>query len=116
MITPVGHSWREGEAVAFRQAFYKLLHRVLESAGIGINIKHEAYERAIRKLASDQGVSLTDAIGLAVLNELERRERQERSADFMTRLLEVQRHFAMAPILDPRPYREILYDEDGLPK
>lgn len=83
---------------------------------MGINIKHEAYEQAIRRLASEQGVSLTDAIGLAVLNELDRRERQAHSADLMTRLREVREHFAAAPVLDPRPYREILYDEDGLPK
>ena len=37
---------------------------------MGISIKHEEIERAIRRLASERGLSLTDAIGLAVRHEL----------------------------------------------
>ena len=83
---------------------------------MGINIKHDAYEQAIRELAASRGLSLTDAIGMAVCNELDRDRQKDRAADFMQRVREVQAAFAAAPILDPRPYREILYDEDGLPK
>lgn len=83
---------------------------------MGINIKHDAYEKAIRELASSRGLSLTDAIGLAVCNELRRDREAERKADFMARVREAQAIFAAAPVLDPRPYRDILYDDDGLPK
>ncbi|WP_137899703.1 type II toxin-antitoxin system VapB family antitoxin [Sphingomonas sp. 2SG] len=83
---------------------------------MGINIKHDGHERAIRQLAASRGLSLTDAIGLAVGNELARDREQERKDDFMRRVREVQAAFEAAPVLDPRPYREILYDENGLPQ
>ncbi len=83
---------------------------------MGINIKHDAYEQAIRELAASRGLSLTDAIGMAVCNELQRDREAERKADFIQRVREVQAAFAAMPVLDPRPYREMLYDEDGLPK
>ncbi|MEH3157874.1 MAG: type II toxin-antitoxin system VapB family antitoxin [Sphingomonas taxi] len=83
---------------------------------MGINIKHDAYEQAIRELAASRGLSLTDAIGLAVCNELQRDREAERKADFMARVREAQAIFAAAPVLDPRTPDEILgYDENGLP-
>lgn len=82
---------------------------------MGINIKHDAYEQAIRELAANRGLSLTDAIGMAVCNELGRDREAERKADFIQRVREVQAAVAAMPVLDPRPYREMLYGEDGLP-
>ena len=83
---------------------------------MGINIKHDAYEQAIRELAASRGLSLTDAIGMAVRNELDRDRRKEQAAEFMQRVREVQAAFAAAPVLDPRTPDEILgYDEHGLP-
>ena len=83
---------------------------------MGINIKHDAYEQAIRELAASRGLSLTDAIGLAVRNELNRDRQKERAADFRHRVREAQAIFAVAPVLDPRTPDEILgYDEHGLP-
>ena len=83
---------------------------------MGIAIEHDAHERAIRQLAERRGVSLTDAIGLAVNSELARDIEQDRKDDFMRRVREVQATFAKAPVLDPRPYRELVYDENGLPR
>ena len=83
---------------------------------MGINIKHDEYERAIRELAASRGVSLTDAIGMAVCNELRRDREAERKTDFMTRVRQAQAIFAAAPMLDDRTPDEILgYDEHGLP-
>ena len=39
---------------------------------MGINLKHDEYERLIRQLAGHRGSSITDAIGIAVRHELER--------------------------------------------
>ena len=39
---------------------------------MGISIKHDEYERLIRQLAEDRGTSLTEAIGVAVRNEIDR--------------------------------------------
>ncbi|WP_293874273.1 MULTISPECIES: type II toxin-antitoxin system VapB family antitoxin [unclassified Sphingomonas] len=83
---------------------------------MGINIKHDAYEQAIRELAASRGLSLTDAIGMAVCNELQRDREAERKAGFMARVREAQAIFAAAPMIDPRTPDEILgYDENGLP-
>lgn len=83
---------------------------------MGINIKHDEYEQAIRQLAASRGVSLTDAIGMAVCNELRRDREAEHKIDFMARVREAQAIFAAAPVLDDRTPDEILgYDEHGLP-
>jgi len=83
---------------------------------MGINIKHDAYERAIRELAANRGLSLTDAIGMAVCNELERDREAERKADFIRQVREAQAIYAAAQILDDRTPDEIIgYDEYGLP-
>ncbi|MGP7796574.1 type II toxin-antitoxin system VapB family antitoxin [Sphingomonas sp. CLY1604] len=83
---------------------------------MGINIKHDAYEQAIRELAANRGLSLTDAIGMAVCNELERDREAERRADFLQSVREVQAAFAAMPVRDPRMPDEIIgYDEHGLP-
>lgn len=83
---------------------------------MGINIKHDAYEQAIRELAANRGLSLTDAIGMAVCNELQRDREAERKAELLRNVREAQAIFAAAPILDDRTPDEIIgYDEHGLP-
>ena len=63
-----------------------------------------------------RGLSLTDAIGLAVCNELQRDREAERKAEFLKCVREVQAAFAAMPVVDPRTPDEILgYDEFGLP-
>lgn len=83
---------------------------------MGINIKHDEYERSIRELAASRGRSLTDAIGLAVCNELQRDREAESKDNVLKCVREVQAAFAAMPIVDPRTPDEILgYDEFGLP-
>ncbi|NYD91915.1 type II toxin-antitoxin system VapB family antitoxin [Sphingomonas melonis] len=81
-----------------------------------VHIQREAHEQAIRELAASRGLSFSDAIGVAVCNELERDREKARRTDYMERVREAQAIFAAAPILDPRTPDEILgYDEHGLP-
>lgn len=83
---------------------------------MGISIKHDEYERLIRQLADERGLSLTEAVGTAVRNELDRSTRSAARNSFMDRIRRAQAIVAAAPVLDPRPYRDILYDKDGLPR
>jgi len=81
-----------------------------------VHIQREAHEEAIRELAASRGLSLSDAIGLAVCNELERDREKLRRAEYFERVREAQAIFAAAPLLDPRTPDEIIgYDEHGLP-
>jgi len=81
-----------------------------------VHIQREAHEEAIRKLAASRGLSLSDAIGLAVCNELERDREKLRRTEYFERVREAQAIFAAAPLLDPRTPDEIIgYDEHGLP-
>ncbi len=80
---------------------------------MGISIKHDEIERAIRQLASERNLSLTDAIGLAVRRELERSEGTPTLAEKIRR---IQDRVAAYEI-DPRTPDEIIgYDENGLPR
>ncbi|GGB28084.1 antitoxin VapB [Sphingomonas metalli] len=83
---------------------------------MGISIKHEAYERAIRELATARGLSLTDAIGLAVQNELARQADKPSKEEWLRRIRAMQARVASYPVLDDRTPDEMLYDEHGLPK
>jgi len=81
-----------------------------------VHIQREAHEEAIRELAASRGLSLSDAIGLAVCNELERDREKLRRTENFERMREAQAIFAAAPLLDPRTPDEIIgYDEHGLP-
>jgi antitoxin VapB len=81
-----------------------------------VHIRREAHEEAIRELAASRGLSFSDAIGLAVCNELERDREKLRRADYFERVREAQAIFAAAPLIDPRTPDEIIgYDEYGLP-
>jgi antitoxin VapB len=56
----------------------------------------------------------------AVVNALrERLAREERRSQEVERIVEeamaIGRHFASLPVLDPRPFDELLYDERGMP-
>ena len=80
---------------------------------MGISIKHDEIERAIRRLASERGLSLTDAIGLAVGRELERSAEGSRLRE---RIARIQDRVATYE-LDPRSADEIIgYDEHGAPR
>ncbi len=81
---------------------------------MGINIKNLEVEAAVRRLATDRGVDLTEAIRLAVDNELRRSERTERGR--LRRMRAIADRVAALPVRDVRTDEEILgYDEAGLP-
>ncbi len=81
---------------------------------MGINVKNDAVEAAIRRLAAERGVDLTEAIRLAVEAELERGSQAKRRR--LRRMRAVADRVAALPLLDRRADEEILgYDESGLP-
>lgn len=83
---------------------------------MGISIKHEEIERAIRELARRKGTSLTDAIGEAVRNELAREGVAVPEDSLIDRIRRIQARVATYPVLDHRTPDEIIgYDEHGLP-
>ena len=83
---------------------------------MGISIKHDEYERLIRQLAEDRGTSLTEAIGVAVRNEINRGRKAAGDETFTERVRRLQALVREAPMLDPRTPDEIIgYDEYGLP-
>ncbi len=83
---------------------------------MGISIKHDEIERLIRELANRRGTSLTEAIGAAVRNELEREGVTMPQESLLDRIRRAQEIIAAAPILDARTAEEIIgYDEYGVP-
>ncbi len=81
---------------------------------MGINIKNLEVEAAVRRLATDRGVDLTEAIRLAVDNEWRRSERTQRGR--LRRMRAIADRVAALPVRDVRTDEEILgYDEAGLP-
>lgn len=87
---------------------------------MALSIKDERTDRMVRRYARLHRTSYTSAIRRAVGEALEREgqlpEHDETLEDFMTFVRELQADIAAAPLLDPRPLNDILYDEDGLPK
>lgn len=83
---------------------------------MGISIKHDEYERLIRQLATERGVSLTDAVGMAVRHELARMAPAAGKESLAERIRRAQAIYAASPILDDRTPDEIIgYDEYGVP-
>ncbi len=83
---------------------------------MGINIKHDEYERLVRQLAHHRGSSLTDAIGVAVRHELERNGVLPAPETWIERVRQAQAIARSAPVLDDRSPDEIIgYDEHGAP-
>lgn len=83
-----------------------------------IQIKRNDIVQDVRALAALTGQSITDAIGLAVRTELERR-RAERQAFIETRraaALETLNDLWQLPVAGPTLTDWDLYDENGLPK
>jgi antitoxin VapB len=81
-----------------------------------LNIKDKAVHDEARELARLTGESLTQAVGAAVHERLERvRRRQKRP--LAERVQPIIDRCAARPILDDRSEDEILgYDENGLPR
>ncbi|PWC44795.1 type II toxin-antitoxin system VapB family antitoxin [Azospirillum sp. TSO22-1] len=80
-------------------------------------INNPEAERLAHELASRRGESIDEAVVKAMQERLERTPtltpEQKRVRD---RLIEIGKHCASLPVLDPRSPDEILgYDENGLP-
>jgi antitoxin VapB len=81
---------------------------------MAINIKNPDVEAAIRKLASQLGVDLTEAVSCAVRHELERK--QQATTARLARMRSISDHLIGVPVRDARSADEILgYDERGIP-
>ena len=96
---------------------------------MSINIKRPETVELVRKLAHLRGEGLTQTIhevlssayerAAADAAKLEAAVKAKRNATMLAKVAEIQARVkaysgATGPI-DPRPWKEILYDEDGLP-
>jgi len=80
---------------------------------MALSIKNEEADELARELAALTGKSITEAIVMALREQLARTRSKENVGDAVRRLME---EFAQYPVLDDRPADEILgYDEYGLP-
>lgn len=85
---------------------------------MGVSIKNEAVEAAIRELAEATGASVTEAVGEAVREALVRRRRYT-EAEIRARRARIDKiveEVRNLPVYDERPIDELLQDEDGLPR
>lgn len=81
---------------------------------MAINLKNPAVVAAVRRLASERGVDLTEAIHLAVEHELARGHRRRDAR--LRRMRAIADHVAQLPVRDERSDEAILgYDDSGLP-
>jgi antitoxin VapB len=81
-----------------------------------LNIKNpEARELAL-ELSRITGESVTEAVTEALRERLSRKQGTGNTEGLADELMEIGRHWAEAPELDPREPDDILYDENGLIK
>ena len=83
-----------------------------------IQIKKSEVTEEVRALAALTGVSITDAIGIAVKRQLEI-ERAKATVKLAKRRKEVEKLLAeirRLPVVGPALTDDDLYDESGLPK
>ena len=84
---------------------------------MALSIKNHETERLARELAERTGVSLTEAITVALREQLAREEGRRKATSIRDELLAIGRRCAALPDLDTRRPDEILgYDEIGLPR
>lgn len=77
-----------------------------------LNIRSDEVNRLAEKLASRAGVSKTEAVRLALVNELERREAA--TDDFLDKIRSIQDAFAAFPksgVKADKAFYDSLYDE-----
>lgn len=80
---------------------------------MALSIKNEEADELARELAALTGKTITEAIVIALREQLGRTRAKEGVGETVRRLMD---EFAQYPILDDRPADEILgYDEFGLP-
>ena len=84
---------------------------------MALSIKNQETERLARELAKRTGVSITEAIRIALREQLAREEGKRSALRVRDELLAIGRRRAALPDLDRRSPEEILgYDEIGLPR
>lgn len=82
-----------------------------------LSIKNDATERLARKVASETGESLTEAIRNALQERWDRLKAQHHSHVLSAQIEDLLRRVDALPTLDSRPEDEILgYDEHGVPR
>jgi antitoxin VapB len=81
-----------------------------------LNIKNPEARKLALELSQITGESVTEAVTEALRERLQRERLLQRRKGLARRLMEIGRHAASLPVLDPRHPDEILYDEFGLPK
>jgi antitoxin VapB len=83
-----------------------------------LSIKDPDADRLARVLAQLTGETLTEAVINSLRERLERVERKEQAVESLVDdAMEIGRHCAALPLLDPRTPDEILgYDENGAPQ
>ena len=83
-----------------------------------LSIKDPDADRLARALAQRTGETLTEAVISALRERLERELRKDQSIENLIEdVMEIGRHSAALPLLDPRGPDEILgYDKNGLPR
>lgn len=84
---------------------------------MALNIDDPEVDRLARRLADLTGESMTEVIRVALLERLNRTQRQRKPRELLVKeLREISRRSAALPVRDPRSPDEILgYDEHGLP-
>jgi len=84
---------------------------------MAVSIKNHETERLARELARRAGVSITEAVTIALREQLAREEGKRTAPSVRDELLAIGRRCAALPDLDARSADEILgYDEIGLPR
>jgi antitoxin VapB len=84
---------------------------------MALSIKSPEVERKVRKLAAVTGMSMTEAVSLAVDERLAKEERKRANQDAMLAdIRAIIDHCSSLPVLDNRSEEEIMgWDENGLP-
>ena len=83
---------------------------------MAVSIENVETQRLARELAEPTGLTLTEAITMALREQLAREEGRRRAPRTHDELLVIGRRCAALPDLDQRSPDEILgYDEVGLP-
>jgi len=85
---------------------------------MSLNIKDPEAHNLAKKLAAATGESMTRAVVVALLERLDRVDRERKREGLSERLLEIGRQCAthLRPPFSSLDHGAILYDEDGLPK
>lgn len=85
---------------------------------MALSIKDREADRLARAVAQRTGETITQAVITALRERLDRVERRSQDIDqLVDEIMEIGKHCASLPILDPRAPDELLgYDERGLPQ